>query len=69
VNDLSFKPNFKLYYYFEALLLSRDVKTSRRCDVKKDGGGVNDLPSKPNFGFVILKRYCHVMYTALGDVM
>jgi len=32
-------------YYFEQLLLSRDVNTPRRCDVNKDGGGMNDLPS------------------------
>jgi len=37
---MTFKPNFKLY--FET---SRDVNTSRRSDVNKDGGGVNDLPS------------------------
>jgi len=35
-------------YYFETLLLSRDVCTPRRCYVNKDGGGVNELPSKPN---------------------
>ena len=30
-------------YYFETLLMSRDVNTPRRCDVNKDGRGVNDL--------------------------
>jgi len=32
-----------LYYYFETMLLSRDVYTPRRCDANKDGGGVNDF--------------------------
>jgi hypothetical protein len=36
-------------YYFETLLLSRNVLSPRRCDVNKDGGGVNDLSCKPNF--------------------
>jgi len=40
-------------YYFETLLLSRDVKSPRRYYVNKDGGRVNDLPSKPNFDLLI----------------
>jgi hypothetical protein len=35
-------------YYFEALLLSRDVNSPRLCYVNKDGEGLNDLPCKPN---------------------
>jgi len=41
---MTFLLNLTLTYnYFETLLLSRDVNTPRRCDVKKDGGGVDDL--------------------------
>jgi len=40
-------------YYFEKLLLSRDVNSPRRCYVNKDGGGVNDLPCKPNFNLLL----------------
>jgi len=36
-------------YYFETLLMSRDVNNPMRLYVNKDGRGVNDLPSKPNF--------------------
>jgi len=36
-------------YYFDTLLLSRDVNSPRLCSVNKYGGGVNDLPCKPNF--------------------
>jgi hypothetical protein len=48
VNDIPRKHNISLCYYFETLLLSRDVNSPRRCFVNKDGGGVNDLPCKPN---------------------
>ena len=41
MNDHSCKPNFNW-------LLSRDVNSPRLCYIKKDGGGVNDLPCKPN---------------------
>ena len=41
MNDLASKRNFNL-------LLSRDVNSRRLFYVNKDGGGVNDLPSKPN---------------------
>jgi len=40
-------------YYFETLLWSSDVNTLRRCDINKDGGGVNDLPSKPNIDLLL----------------
>jgi len=46
---MTFPLNLTLTYYFETLLLSRDVNSPSRCDVNKDGGGVNDLPCKPNF--------------------
>ena len=39
---MTFPLNLTLTYYFETVL-SRDVNTPRRCDVNKDGGGVNDL--------------------------
>jgi len=48
---MTFPLNLTLTYYFETVL-SRDVNTPRRCDVNKDGGGVNDLPSKPNFNLL-----------------
>jgi len=48
-------------YYFETL--SRDVNSPRRCDVNKDGEGVTSLVN------LTLTCYCHVMYTALSDVM
>jgi len=38
------------------LLLSRDVNSPRLCYVNKDGGGVNDLASKPNFDLVIILK-------------
>jgi len=57
-------------YYFETLLLLRDVNSPRRCYVNKDDGGMNDLPSKPNF------KLCYYFETLLsrnvntpGDVM
>jgi hypothetical protein len=59
VNDLSRKPNFSLCYYFETLLLSRDVNSPRRCFYNKDGGGVNDLPCKPNSDLLLQKAGGH----------
>ena len=44
---MTFPLNLTITYYFETLLLSRDVNSSRRCYVNKDGGGVNDLFCKP----------------------
>jgi len=34
------------------LLLSHGVNSPRLCYVNKDGGGVNDLASKPNFNLL-----------------
>jgi len=48
VNDLPCKRNFELVIILKCLLLSRDVNSPRLCYVNKDGGGVNDLPCKPN---------------------
>jgi len=45
---MTFPLNLTLTCYYFETLLSRDVNIPRRCDVKKDGGGVNDLSSKPN---------------------
>ena len=52
-------------YYFETLLLSRDVNSPRLCYVNKDGGGVNDLSCKPNFDLLLSRdvkslRRCYV---------
>ena len=44
-----------LVIILKLLLLSRDVNSPRLCYVNKDGGGVNDLASKPNFELIILK--------------
>jgi len=50
--------------------LSRDVNNTWRCDVNKDGGGVNDLLVYPNFELcIMLKLYFHVIHTALGEAM
>jgi len=46
---MTFPVNLILTYYFETLLLSSDVNSPRRCYVNKDGGGMNNLPCKPNF--------------------
>ena len=46
---MTFPVNLTITYYFATLLLSRDVNSPRLCYVNKDGGGVNDLPRKPNF--------------------
>ena len=45
--------NLTLTYYFETLLLSRGVNSPRLCYVTKDGGGVNDLDSIPNFDLLL----------------
>jgi len=51
-----------LIYYFQTLL-SRHVNSPRRCDTKKDGGGMSDLPFKPNFHLLlyrnVVRRYTH----------
>ena len=49
----------------------RDVNTPRRCDVTKMAEGWMTFPLNLILNFVIiLKRcYCHVMQTALGEVM
>jgi len=46
---MTFPVNLTLTYYFETMLLPRDVKSPRLCYVNKDGGGVNDISCKPNF--------------------
>ena len=40
---MTFPVNLTLTYYFETLLLFRDVNSPRLCYVNNDGGGVNDL--------------------------
>ena len=55
MNDLSCKPNFELVIILKLLLLSRGVNSPRLCYVNKDGGGVNDLPCKPNY-YLLLSR-------------
>jgi len=50
---MTFHFNLTLTYYFETLLLSRDVNSPRRCYVNKYGGGVNDLPCKSNFNLLL----------------
>jgi len=47
--------NLTLTYYFETLLLSRDVNSPRRCYVNKDDGGVNSFPSKPNVDLLLFE--------------
>jgi len=37
---MNFSVNLTLTYYFETLLLSRDVNSPRQCYVNKDGWGV-----------------------------
>jgi hypothetical protein len=45
--------NLNLTYYFEPLLLLRDVNSPRLCNVNKDGGEVNDFLCKPNFDLLL----------------
>jgi len=50
---MTFSVNLTLTYYFETFLLSRDINSPRLCYVNKDGGGVNDLPCKPNIDLLL----------------
>jgi hypothetical protein len=41
------------FIILKLLLLSRGVNSPRLCYFNKDGGGVNDLPCKPNFDLLL----------------